>query len=179
MEVVWLACAVLSAFVGSNRGGSGPGWFFAGLVFGPIGFLFSFTAGKECPFCKSSINTRATVCPKCQKELPVKKRRKGNSKSLIILGVMVVVTGGIIAAASMKKSHDTASMQKKGAVVDTLFRGEEVYLHETIGPILARVFQRTVPMLDDLAVFDAKHVRTKWSTKSALLRRPKPLDIDV
>ena len=67
---LWLICGIGAALIASSRGGSG-GWFFIGLVLGPIGLLLALTEGKRCPHCQSKIHVKATTCPKCQMGLPV------------------------------------------------------------------------------------------------------------
>ena len=68
---LWLVFAFLTAVVASNHGRNGFGWFFVGLIFGPIGFLIVFIVGTptKCPCCLEHIQPGATVCPHCHSAL--------------------------------------------------------------------------------------------------------------
>lgn len=69
--IIWLLFGVASAFIANSKGANGCLWFFVGILLGPFGILAAlFAGGKECPFCRSRIHADATVCPKCQRELP-------------------------------------------------------------------------------------------------------------
>jgi hypothetical protein len=56
---------VAASIVAKNRGGSAFGWFFLGLLFGPIGWGLAFTVGQSCPKCGSRFSKTAYVCPHC------------------------------------------------------------------------------------------------------------------
>jgi predicted amidophosphoribosyltransferase len=48
----------------------------------------------ECPHCKERVDFRATVCPKCTRDIPAKPvlteaRKKEITKRLIVIGVFV------------------------------------------------------------------------------------------
>ena len=73
--ILWLICGVAAALVGSSRGDTGVGWFLIGVVLGPFGLLLAFTAGVKCHYCQSKISEKATVCPKCQREVPTARLR--------------------------------------------------------------------------------------------------------
>ena len=77
MEIVgiWLLCAVLSGFIGSQKG-EGCGAFFVGVLLGPFGIpiaLVSTGNKRECPFCKERVHPKAVVCPHCQREISFPK----------------------------------------------------------------------------------------------------------
>lgn len=99
MEIVlltWLICGILAAVIGSNRGDNGIGWFFIGLLLGPIGVIFSFFAkGKQqkelekaekgiskeikiCEMCAEAVKAQAKICKHCghefSQEQPVKEQ---------------------------------------------------------------------------------------------------------
>jgi len=74
--IIWFACAITAGVIASNRGGSGLFWFLEGAIFGPLGVLTAFTAGKKCPYCRSRISPKAIVCPKCGREIEKKKYDK-------------------------------------------------------------------------------------------------------
>jgi len=63
--------------IGSRKGS--PGYFFLGVIFGPLGIVFSLI-GKgnriNCPYCKKLIDPKATVCPYCQREVGIEVARK-------------------------------------------------------------------------------------------------------
>jgi hypothetical protein len=63
--LVCVICGIAAAFIADQRGGSGPGWFFLGFFFGPIGFIMSFAEGSRCSECRSSISNAAVVCRFC------------------------------------------------------------------------------------------------------------------
>ena len=65
--IIWIVCGVASALVASNRGSSGLLWFVLGVLFGPFGLLFSFTAGPRtvCRDCRKPVDSEATKCPHC------------------------------------------------------------------------------------------------------------------
>ena len=84
---LWAMFGVAAAIVGSNRGGSGGNWFLVGLLLGPIGLVLAFTAGVQCPHCRSKINPKAETCPKCQRDLgrldgEPKDRQKAQEKGV-------------------------------------------------------------------------------------------------
>jgi len=67
----WIICGVIAGMIGSKKG-EGPGAFFIGILFGPLGILFALVSSgnrKKCPACKELIHKEATRCPHCQKEL--------------------------------------------------------------------------------------------------------------
>ena len=71
--IIWGLFGVAAAVVASNRGASGCLWFILGLLFGPFGLILAFFSGPKqiCPLCKSKIHKEATVCPKCNRDIPL------------------------------------------------------------------------------------------------------------
>ena len=77
MSEEWILALVISAIIASilgSRKGIGASSFFFGLILGPLGIiLVLLSKGKRvaCPFCDKLIYMTSTVCPHCEKELPV------------------------------------------------------------------------------------------------------------
>jgi len=67
--VLWALFGLLAAYIASNRGGGGCGWFLVGVLLGPIGVVMALFEGKKCPACMTRIHKAATRCPSCQKDL--------------------------------------------------------------------------------------------------------------
>ena len=65
--LIWIVCGIAAAVIASNRGANGCLWFGLGVLFGPFGLAFSFTAGggNECPACRKYLHPAATKCPHC------------------------------------------------------------------------------------------------------------------
>ncbi|MBM1172830.1 zinc ribbon domain-containing protein [Microvirga arabica] len=70
----WIGGAVLVAVVASNKGRSGPGWFFLSLLISPLLTLIAVAvmsrvepieASKTCPRCAESVKPAAIVCKHC------------------------------------------------------------------------------------------------------------------
>jgi hypothetical protein len=64
----WSLFAMATAFVADRRGGLPLTWFLLGILFGPLAFAVSLTAGKRCKFCQSWIPKEASHCRACTKE---------------------------------------------------------------------------------------------------------------
>lgn len=87
--IIWLIFAVACAIIANNKGRSGIGWFFLGLVFGifalivvavlsPIGEQRAITRERDvlakvfsrpCPLCHERILKEATKCKHCGSEV--------------------------------------------------------------------------------------------------------------
>lgn len=83
LVIIWIFCAIISAVVASNKGRSGIGWFFAGLLLGPFGFAVALLPAikkeqpipeaevlRKCPFCAEMIKPDAIKCRFCGSEVP-------------------------------------------------------------------------------------------------------------
>ncbi|MGE5894208.1 MAG: double zinc ribbon domain-containing protein [bacterium] len=73
-----LLAGIIGAFIASGKGRSAPLWFFICFLM-PLSLLvLSFLpkrtapkAGRECPHCGARINREDTVCPRCNRMVPV------------------------------------------------------------------------------------------------------------
>lgn len=74
LSIIWVVCWIATIIVAGQRGGFNQGCLavLTGFLFGPIALIVALRYGAQCPFCKNYINKGATVCPKCQKEQPIK-----------------------------------------------------------------------------------------------------------
>jgi DNA-directed RNA polymerase subunit RPC12/RpoP len=83
LVIIWIFCAIVSAIIASNKGRSGVGWFFLGLLLGPFGFAVALLPAikedlpdipredlRKCPFCAEMIKPDAIKCRFCGSEVP-------------------------------------------------------------------------------------------------------------
>lgn len=84
--VVWAICGIISAIIASNKGRSGTGWFFIGVLFGPLGIVAALVVSadhqavkqqkltegthRKCPMCAELVLAEAKICKYCKSELP-------------------------------------------------------------------------------------------------------------
>lgn len=81
--LIWVTCAVFSAFVASSKGRSIVGWFVLGFLFGPLALIAVGLSGSikedplaptpethvRCPECREFVFRDATKCKHCGTKL--------------------------------------------------------------------------------------------------------------
>lgn len=88
--LLWIATGLITSGMYERKGGSAVAGFLLGALLGPLGVLIAaivpskpsakaatekqdmLQSGKykECPHCYQAIDTRATVCPNCKRDVP-------------------------------------------------------------------------------------------------------------
>lgn len=75
MEGLLLALVIgfIPAMIAKNKGRSFFGWYIYGVLLFIVALPHSLIMKSkyQCPFCKSNIDSEATVCPKCSREIVV------------------------------------------------------------------------------------------------------------
>lgn len=66
--LIWIICGVITAFMGSVKGRSGCGWFFAGFLLGPIGIIIAAVVKRVEP--KVKVTIRHPYRPPMQETTP-------------------------------------------------------------------------------------------------------------
>ena len=75
--IVFFVSAIISCVIGSRKGEPISSFFF-GLFLGPIGVILAILSTgnkKKCQYCQEFVNKKATVCPHCQKENPIHRKK--------------------------------------------------------------------------------------------------------
>jgi len=62
--VIWFFCAIMCAVIARKKNRTALGWFFLGLILGPIGLLIAAVVG------------RVIYCDYCEKRIPPSSGRK-------------------------------------------------------------------------------------------------------
>ena len=70
MEIVAVMAlfGAISAAIAYSRGSTGFGFFFVGLMLGPIGIVVALLQGAKCSGCQKRIHGKAVICPHCRTE---------------------------------------------------------------------------------------------------------------
>ena len=78
--VIWICFAVIGSFIGEKKGRKNTG-IVLGLLLGPIGLIIILAMDGDkisCPHCKTKISPRATSCPRCTKDIKIRKENKNS-----------------------------------------------------------------------------------------------------
>ena len=78
--VIWICFAVIGSFIGEKKGRQNTG-IVLGLLLGPIGLIIILAMDGDkisCPHCKTKISPRATSCPRCTKDIKIRKENKNS-----------------------------------------------------------------------------------------------------
>ena len=86
MELIiffWFICGVIAAVIGSDKECGCLG-FILGILLGPFGIIIILLIKgnrKLSPYCMSRINAEATVCSKCQRDMPQEEKAEREIES--------------------------------------------------------------------------------------------------
>ena len=78
--VIWICFAVIGSAIGEKKGRKNTG-IVLGLLLGPIGLIIILAMDGDkisCPHCKTKISPRATSCPRCTKDIKIRKENKNS-----------------------------------------------------------------------------------------------------
>jgi hypothetical protein len=79
--IFWALCGIAAAMIASTKNRSAGGWFFGGLLMGPIGVLIVTCLSsisqeqtesgdtRACPHCAETIRRAALVCRFCNRDI--------------------------------------------------------------------------------------------------------------
>ena len=76
--VIWICFAVIGSAIGEKKGRKNTG-IVLGLLLGPFGLIIILAMDGDkisCPHCKTKISPRATSCPRCTKDIKIRKENK-------------------------------------------------------------------------------------------------------